>query len=149
MLDEAALQRLQEEQRERRSRSDMLSHLRLCPHRPRKHWYEKRLEGAERLAETHLRSRVTIPATVEEDPNAQASIDSAMSLPRIHCAFAKCTACTEDDFAEDAKAVREIDRVSGWQDDDRHAEAFWDRVLKAHILRQHKPNSRRGVRGGG
>ena len=23
-------------------------------------------------------------------------------------------------------------------DDDRHAEAFWDRVLKAHIVRQHK-----------
>ena len=138
MPDEAELQRLQQEQRERRRRTDMLSHLRLCPHRPRKHCFEKRSEGAERLADTHLRARVTIPATVEQDPNAQASIDSAMSLPRIHCAFAKCTACTEEDFAEDAKAVREIDRVSGWQDDDRHAEAFWDRVLKAHILRQHK-----------
>ena len=34
--------------------------------------------------------------------------------------------------------MREIDRASGWQGDDRHAEAVWDRVLKAHILRQHK-----------
>ena len=86
----------------------------------------------------HLRSRVTIPATVEQDPHAQRAIDSAVSLPRIHCAFAKCTACTEEDFAEDAKVVQDIDRVSGWQDDDRHAEVFWDRVLKAHILRKHK-----------
>ncbi len=109
MLDEAELQRLQQEQRERRRRTDMLSHLCLCPHRPRKHCFEKRLEGAERLADTHLRSRVTIPSTVEQDPNAQAWIDSAMSLPRIHCAFAKCPACSEEDFAEDAKAVREID----------------------------------------
>ena len=138
MPDDAELQRLQQEQREKRRRTDMLSHLRLCPHRPRKHCFEQRLEGAERLADTHLRSRVTIPSTVEQDPKSQASIDSAMSLPRIHCAFAKCTACTEEDFAEDEKAVREIVRVSGWQDDDRHAEAFWDRVLKAHILRQHK-----------
>jgi len=138
MPDEAELQRLQQEQQERRRRTDMLSHLRLCPHRPRKHCFEKRLEGAERLADTHLRARVTIPATVEQDPNAQALIDSAMSLPRIHCAFAKCTASSEEDFAEEAKAVREIDRASGCQDDDRHAEAFWDRVLKAHILRQHK-----------
>ena len=138
MPDEAELQRLQQEQRERRRRTDMLSHLRLCPHRPRKNCFEKRLEGAERLADTHLRARVTIPATVEQDPNAQALIDSAMSLPRIHCAFAKCTASSEKDFAEEAKAVREIDRASGCQDDDRHAEAFWDRVLKAHIVRRHK-----------
>ena len=138
MLDEAELQRLQQEQRERRRRTDMLSHLRLCPHRPRKHSFEKRLEGAERLADTHLRSRVTIPATVEQDPNAQASIDSAMSLPRIHCPFAKCTASTEEAFADDAQAVRKLDRVSGCQDDDRHAEAFWDRVLEAHINREHK-----------
>ena len=61
-----------------------------------------------------------------------------MSLPRIHCAFAKCTASSEEDFAEEAKAVREIDRASGTQDDNRHAEAFWDRVLKEHIVRQHK-----------
>merc|ERR1712025_1019428 len=108
MLDEAELRRLQQEQRERRRRTDMLSHLCLCPHRPRKQCFEKRLEGAERLADTHLRSRVTIPSTVEEDPNAQASIDSAMSLPRIHCAFAKCTACTEEDFSEDVKALRDM-----------------------------------------
>ena len=138
MPDEAELQRLQQEQQERRRRTDMLSHLRLCQHRPRKHSFEKRLEGAERLANMHLRSRVTIPATVEQDPHAQKMIDSAVSLPRIHCAFAKCTACTEEDFAEDAKVVQDIDRVSGWQDDDRHAEVFWDRVLKAHILRKHK-----------
>ena len=138
MPDEAELQRLQQEQQERRRRTDMLSHLRLCQHRPRKHSFEKRLEGAERLANVHLRSRVTIPATVEQDPHAQKMIDSAVSLPRIHCAFAKCTACTEEDFAEDAKVVQDIDRVSGWQDDDRHAEVFWDRVLKAHILRKHK-----------
>ena len=86
-----------------------------------------------------MRSRVTIPAKVEQDPNSQASIDSAMSLPRIHCAFATCTACTEKDFAFDAKSVREIDRLrSSPEDDDWHAEAFWDRVLKAHIVRQHK-----------
>merc|ERR1712078_323681 len=138
MPDEAELQRLQQEQREERRRTDMLSHLRLCPHRPRKHSFEKRLEGAERLANTHLRSRVTVPATVEQDPHAQRTIDSAMSLPRIHCAFAKCTACTEEDFSEDVKVVRDMDRVSGWQEGDRHAEVFWDRVLKAHILRKHK-----------
>ena len=50
----------------------------------------------------------------------------------------KCTASSVKDFAEEAKAVRETDRASGCQDDDRHAEAFWDRVLKAHILRVHK-----------
>ena len=138
MLDEAELQRLQQEQRERRRRTDMLSHLCLCPHRPRKHRFEQRLEGAKRLAETHLRSRVTIPAKVEQDPNSQATIDSAMSLPRIHCAFATCTACTEKDFALAAKAEREIDRLSSSQgDDDWHAEAFWNRVLKPHIVRQH------------
>ena len=142
MPDETELQKLQQEQQERRRRTDMFSHLRLCPHRPRKHCFEKRLEGAERLADTHLRARVTIPATVEEDPHAQALIDSAMSLPRIHCAFAKCTASSEEDFAEEAKAVRELDRASACQDDDHHAEAFWDRVLKAHILRQHKDQIR-------
>ena len=40
MPDEAELQRLQQEQQERRRRTDMLSHLRLCPHRPRKHSFE-------------------------------------------------------------------------------------------------------------
>ena len=128
MPDEAELHRLQQEKRERRRRTDMLAHLRLCPHRPRKHAFAKRLEGAERLADKHLRSRVTIPATVEQDPHAQARIDSAICLPRIHCAFANCTACTEEDFAEDEKAVRDMDRDSGQIAADLHAEAFWDRV---------------------
>ena len=61
-----------------------------------------------------------------------------MPLPRIHCAFAKCTASSKEDFAEEAKAVREMDKGSRCHDDGRHAEAFWDRVLKAHILRHHK-----------
>ena len=77
MLDEAELERLQQEQRERRRRTDMLSQLNLCTHRPRKHWFEQRLEGAARLAKEHLRSRVTISANLEEDPNSQALIDSA------------------------------------------------------------------------
>ena len=116
----------------------MLSLLRLCPHRPRKHSFEERLEGAERLADTHLRARVTIPASIEENPNAQALIDSGMSLPRIHCAFAKCTACSQKDFAEEAKAVEKLGKSFRWEDDTRSAETFWDRVLKAHILRHHK-----------
>ena len=66
MLHDAELEELQQEQRERRRRNDMLSRLCLCAHRPRKHCFEQRLEGAARLAEAHLRSRVTIPAYVEE-----------------------------------------------------------------------------------
>ena len=138
MPDEAELQKLQQEQQERRRRTDMLSFLRLCPHRPRKHRFEERLEGAERLADTHLRARVTIPPSIEGNPNAQALIDSAMSLPRIHCAFAKCTACSQKDFAEEAKAVEKVDKSLGWENDTCSAETFWDRVLRAHILRHHK-----------
>ena len=61
-----------------------------------------------------------------------------MSLPRIHCAFATCTACSQKDFAEEAKAVEKLDKSLRWEDDTRSAETFWDRVLKAHILRHHK-----------
>ena len=97
MLDEAELEELQQEQRERRRRNDMLSRLCLCAHRPRKHCFEQRLEGAARLAEPHLRSRVMIPAEVEEHSNSQALIDSAKPLPRVHCAFRACTGKFEED----------------------------------------------------
>ena len=138
MLDEAELERLQQEQRERRRRTDMLSQLCLCAHRPRKHCFEQRLEGAARLAEAHLRSRVTISADVEEHSNSQALIDSARPLDRIHCAFPSCTGDFDKDFAVDVQTVRETERASASPDDDRHAEAFWDRVLKEHIVRKHK-----------
>ena len=85
-----------------------------------------------------MRSRVTIPAKVEEHPNAQALIDSARFLDRIHCAFRSCTGDFAEDFAEDEKEERGIERASASPDDDRHAEAFGDRALKAHIVRQHK-----------
>ena len=34
--------------------------------------------------------------------------------------------------------MRGIQKKSGSLDEDPHAEAFWDRVLKEHIVRQHK-----------
>jgi len=143
MLDEAELQMLQQEQRERRRSTDMLSHLRLCAHRPRKHWFEQRLEGAARLAKDHLRSRVTISANLEKDPNSQALIDSGMSLPRIHCAFTSCTGSFEEVFKEDEAKVRALQKESGSLDEDPHAQAFGDRVLKEHIVRQHKDTIRK------
>ena len=113
----------------------MLSRLCLCAHRPRKHCFGQRLEGAARLAEAHLRSRVTIPAEVEEHSNSQALIDSAKPLPRVHCAFRACTG----KFEEDERTVREAEKVSAGLGGDREpAESFADRVLKAHILREHK-----------
>ena len=84
-----------------------------------------------------MRSRVTIPAKLEEDPNAQALMDSARSLDRIHCAFRSCTGDFDRDCADDVKKVRDIERASASPDDDRHAEYFWDRVLKEHIVRKH------------
>ena len=110
MLDEAELQMLQQEQRERRRSTDMLSHLRLCAHRPRKHWFEQRLEGAARLAKDHLRSRVTISANLEKDPNSQYLIDSAMSLHRMHCAFKSCTGSFDEVFKVDEEKVRGIQK---------------------------------------
>ena len=141
-LDEAELERLQQEQRERRRRTDMLSQLNLCTHRPRKHWFEQRLEGADQLAKKHLRSRVTISANLEKDPNSQALIDSAMSLHRIHCAFTSCTGSFEEVFKEDEEKVRALQKESESLDEDPHAEVFWDRVLKEHIVRQHKDEIR-------
>ena len=85
-----------------------------------------------------MRSRVTISANLEKDPNSQALIDSAMSLHRIHCAFKSCTGSFEEVFKEDEKKVRSIQKKSGSLDEDPHAEAFWDRVLKEHIVRRHK-----------
>ena len=65
-VDEAEEEELQQQQQQTRRRHNMLPRLRLCPHRPRKHVFERRLQGAKRLAAWHLRSRVTLPAEMEK-----------------------------------------------------------------------------------
>jgi len=52
-------------------------------------------------------------------------INSADRLPRICCAFRTCDGFEKADEDEAAQ-------------DEKEAAPFWDRVLKAHILRKHK-----------
>ena len=84
------LEQLRAQRRERRRRNDMLSRLRVCAHRPRQHSFAQRVEGAARLAVSKLRSRVTLPATVEQQEHWQAALDSAERLPCLSCAFRTC-----------------------------------------------------------
>ena len=116
---------LEQEQRERRRRNDMLARLRVCPPPRRQHAFEQRSAGAARLASSCLRSRVTIPAHVEEQGDWQATIDSAERLPRVSCAFRNCPWYK---MADDEAAGRRPDP---------EAEAYWDRALQAHILEEH------------
>ena len=99
-VDAAELEQLQQEQRERRRRNDMLSRLELAAQRPRQHFSEHRLEGAARLAATHLRKRVTLLADVEAQDNCQAMIDSAVRLPCVFCAFSQCNYTIHGDDEE-------------------------------------------------
>ena len=46
---------LQQGGRHGRVGSDMMARISVCPQRPRRHAFEKRLDGAERLAASHLR----------------------------------------------------------------------------------------------
>ena len=103
------LEQLQAQRRERRRRNDMLSRLRVCAHRPRQHSFAQRVEGAARLAASKLRSRVTLPATVEQQEHWQAALDSAERLPCLSCAFRTCPYVGEapDEAALQAHIVRE------------------------------------------
>ena len=123
---EEELEDLENQQRQRRRRNDMLARLRLCPPPRRQHAFEQRSADAARLASSCLRSRVTIPAHVEEQQNWQATIDSAERLPRACCAFRNC----RDWDKEDEKFAAQLPA--------RPADAYWDRVLRAHIWRQRR-----------
>ena len=103
----------------------MLARLRLCPPPRCQHAFEQMACGAARLASSCLRSRVTIPAHVEEQENWQATIDSAERLPRVSCAFRNCPWYK---MADDEAAGRRPEP---------QAEAYWDRALQAHILEDH------------
>ena len=52
-------------------------------------------------------------------------MDTAISLPRVSCAFRDCSGPDPEDEETAAQ-------------DKMKTEPFWDRVLKAHILRRHK-----------
>ena len=103
----------------------MLARLQLCPWPRRQHAFEQRAAGAARPASACLRARVTLPADLADQPNWQEMINSADRLPRICCAFRTCDGFEKADEDEAAQ-------------DEKKAEPFWDRVLKAHILRKHK-----------
>ena len=118
--DEAEEEELQQQHQQTRRRHDMLPRLRLCPHRPRKHCFERRLQGAARLAASCLRRRVTLPAEMEEQGNWQ---DAAVLLPRVSCAFRDCS------------GIEPIDEAGAGRD---CGVTFEDRTLRYHILRVHK-----------
>ena len=114
-VDEADTEELQQQQQQARRRQDMLSRLRLCPHRPRKHDFERRLQGAERLSAL-LRKRVTLPAEMETHRNWQ---DAAVLLPRVSCAFRNCP------------WVQDADAAGASADSEDHS-------LREHIVDLHK-----------
>ena len=97
-IDEAEEEELQQQQQQARRREGMLPRLRLCPHRPRKHGFERRLQGAKQLAKL-LRRRVTLPAEMEKQGNWQ---DAAVFLPRVSCAL-----CSWSQQTDEAAAGRE------------------------------------------
>ena len=113
-VDEADTEELQQQQQQQqaRRRQDMLSRLSLCPDRPRQHAFERRLRGAEKVAEL-LRQRVTLPQEIEEEGNWQ---HEAVLLPQMSCAF---KICPEPCASE----------VSGM--------GFNERQLRQHILVHH------------
>ena len=89
-MDREQEEELQPCSRQGREGADMLARIRVCPHRPRKHWFESRCEGAARLAASHLRSRVTLPPELEDVADLQAVLDAADRLPLESCAFRGC-----------------------------------------------------------
>ncbi len=99
-MDREEEEELQPCSRQGREGADMLARIRVCPHRPRKHWLESRCEGAARLAASHLRSRVTLPPELEDVADLQAVLDVAERLPLEVCAFRGC-AWTSPADAED------------------------------------------------
>ena len=101
----------------------MLVRHRACPQPRRQHCFEQRSAGAARLASLCLRSPVTLPACVLEQPKWKALTDSAESLPRVCYASRNCEGHDEKD---EETAVQ----------DEAEAEPFWDRVLPSHILRK-------------
>ena len=85
-VNEGDTEVLRQQQQRTRWRQDMLSRLRLCSHCPRQHDFERRLQGAAKVAEL-LRGRMTFPAEMEQQGNWQ---DEAVRLPRVSCAFRTC-----------------------------------------------------------
>ena len=111
-VDDADMEELQQQQQQARRRQDMLSRLRCCPDHPRQHAFERRLRGAEKVAEL-LRQRVTLPREIEEEGNWQ---HEAVLLPQMSCAFKTCPEpCASE--------------VSGMD--------FGERQLREHILVHH------------
>ena len=104
----------------------MPARLRVCAHPRRNHYVEQRLEGAARLVSSCLRSRVTLLARVEEQPNWQSTINSAERLPRVSCAFRNYAAWGNKD--EECAALLPA----------LPAEAVRQRVLRANIWLKHR-----------
>ena len=73
-----------------REGSDMMARISVCPQRPRRHAFEKRLDGAARLAASHLRSRVTLPLELDAVADLESVLDAAERLPLVSCAFRWC-----------------------------------------------------------
>ena len=59
-----------------RTDSDMMARISVCPQRPRRHVFEKRLDGAARLAASHLRSNVTLPLEFDAIADLQPVLDA-------------------------------------------------------------------------
>ena len=83
------------------------------------------MDGAVRLAISHLRRRVTLPLELEQVEDLQSVLDAAERLPRVSCAFSGCP------WAEAASTSLAIADIG--------SEPPWDRSLRHHVLQQHGP----------
>jgi len=107
-----------------RAHNDMLARLCVFPQRLRKHAFEERLDGAARLAVSHLRRRVTLPPELETRQDLQGVLDTALRLPIVSCAFRGCT------YREECGGGN-TESLNQW------ADSPCDRRLREHVLNKH------------